>query len=67
MTLRRPEVVSVKPAVDGDVLGAIELAVVEVWPKPEPRTGDQAPAWRFSGRWWSQPAALRRDRPVSTI
>ena len=24
---------------------------------------DAAPAWRFSGRWWSRPATSRRDRP----
>jgi hypothetical protein len=21
------------------------------------------PTWRFSGRWWSRPTAVRRDRP----
>ena len=31
-----------------------------------PADGDdiaQAPAWRFSGRWWSRPIAARRVRP----
>ena len=67
MTVRRPEVVSVRPQPDDDVLRAIEEAVREVWPKPEIRPSDQPPPWRFSGRWWAQPAALRRDRPLSTI
>ena len=22
-----------------------------------------APRWRFSGRWWSKPVPVRRDRP----
>jgi len=27
------------------------------------RTGPSYP-WRFSGRWWSTPATLRRERPA---
>ncbi|HMD47016.1 MAG TPA: hypothetical protein VKG43_12695 [Acidimicrobiales bacterium] len=35
-----------------------------------PVAGSRAPAggsgaWRFSGRWWMKPVALRRDRPWS--
>lgn len=25
--------------------------------------GDDAPRWRWSGRWWSKPVPLRRQRP----
>jgi hypothetical protein len=67
VSIGRPEVVSVHPAPDAEVLRAIEEAVEEVWPKPLPPDAERAPAWRFSGRWWAQPAALRRDRPLSTI
>ena len=67
MTRRPPEVVSVRPEPDAGVLEAIQAAVNEAWPEPAAKQPDQVPAWRFSGRWWSQPAALRRDRPVSSI
>ncbi|NLA35630.1 MAG: hypothetical protein GX868_08060 [Actinobacteria bacterium] len=25
--------------------------------------GDDTPRWRWSGRWWSKPVPLRRQRP----
>jgi hypothetical protein len=28
-----------------------------------PPTVDEAPRWRFSGRWWTKPIPTRRDRP----
>jgi len=61
-----PEVVSVRPAPEPAVLAAIMAAVEEAWPRPPhpAETEAQDPsAWRFSGRWWSKPTALRRDRP----
>jgi hypothetical protein len=60
----RTEVVAVHPAPEPAVLTAIVAAVEEAWPRPVP--GPPEPvvsAWRFSGRWWSKPTALRRDRP----
>lgn len=49
------------------VLAVIAAAVDQVWPRPvaEVVTGpDQDRAsWRFSGRWWSRPMLLRRERP----
>ena len=43
---------------------AIVAAIEAAWPKPtiaaEP---DQPPRWRFSGRWWTKPIPIRRDRP----
>jgi hypothetical protein len=62
----RTEVVAVHPAPEPAVLTAIVAAVEEAWPRPRPADGpdDARPsAWRFSGRWWSKPTALRRDRP----
>ena len=61
-----PEVVAVHPAPEPAVLTAIVAAVEEAWPRPRLASdaGDRrVSAWRFSGRWWSKPTALRRDRP----
>lgn len=45
---------------------AIMAAVEALWPKPVVTT-ETAPerqaVWRFSGRWWNGPIAVRRDRP----
>jgi hypothetical protein len=42
------------------VVAAIELSwPVAVADAAEPDT----PRWRFSGRWWSKPIPLRRNRP----
>lgn len=51
-----------------EVVAAIAVAVEAVWPRPRPAapTTERAGAelvWRFSGRWWSKPVPLRRDRP----
>jgi hypothetical protein len=51
-----PEVVAV-------VAAAVEL-VRRSAPPPAPRPEPRASAWRFSGRWWTPPAPLRRQRPV---
>jgi hypothetical protein len=54
-----------RPEPGPEVMAAITAAAHLVW--PEPATPDaQNPvhdAWRFSGRWWAQPAATRRARP----
>ena len=62
-----PVVVSVRPEPEPAVLAAIVAAIEEAWPRPRPAEDDgpKQPAWRFSGRWWTQPAATRRDRPRS--
>jgi hypothetical protein len=52
-------------APDPAVLAAIAAAVELAWPRPAP-ADEHDPAhepWRFSGRWWNKPAALRRQRP----
>lgn len=46
---------------------AIMAATEALWPRPvvladEPATR-RSNAWRFSGRWWSLPIPVRRDRP----
>jgi hypothetical protein len=42
------------------------VAAIEVaWPRPgaaaEPAS--EPARWKFSGRWWSKPVPLRRERP----
>lgn len=51
--------------VDLAVLAVIASAVEQAWPRPGPADEhhDAHLAWRFSGRWWSKPLPLRRDRP----
>ena len=48
-------------------LAAIMAAAEALWPKPAVLNGasprEETPRWRFSGRWWSKPVALRRGRP----
>ncbi len=52
--------------IDPAVLAVLAAAVDQAWPRPvavaaEPSDGP--PAWRFSGRWWTRPATIRRERP----
>jgi hypothetical protein len=58
-----------RPDDEAEVVAAIAAAVELCWPRPvppEPPARERrpaTPAWRFSGRWWSKPPQLRRDRP----
>ena len=55
-----------RPQVDPAVLAVIAAAVDQAWPRPPivvVEEARRAPAWRFSGRWWSRPATTRRERP----
>jgi hypothetical protein len=54
-----------RPAPPPDVMAAITAAAQLLWPQPgAPDAQDPIhESWRFSGRWWSQPAQLRRARP----
>ena len=50
-------------ATDEEV-AAIVAAVEVAWPRPAAADADEAPPrWRFSGRWWTKPVPLRRNRP----
>lgn len=57
---------AITPVPTDDEAAAIAAAIEVLWPRQageterEPRRGS---AWRFSGRWWSQPIPLRRARP----
>lgn len=61
-----PSALSASP----EVVAAIAAAVEAVWPRRRPAGSPQGfdrgtpeYVWRFSGRWWSKPVTLRRDRP----
>lgn len=59
-------VLGTSPAPTDDEVVAIMAAVEALWPRPVAAV-DETPArnrsWRFSGRWWSLPLPMRRDRP----
>lgn len=45
-------------------LAAIVAAVEMTWPRGVVGEEVAPPArWRFSGRWWTKPLPLRRERP----
>ncbi|MDD9370934.1 MAG: hypothetical protein PV358_12525 [Acidimicrobiales bacterium] len=45
-------------------VAAIVAAVEVAWPRPAVLAAVAAPPrWRFSGRWWTKPVPLRRNRP----
>lgn len=47
-------------------LAAIVAAVEMAWPRPvalAPTEQERPGPWRFSGRWWSLPTTVRRERP----
>jgi hypothetical protein len=52
-------------APDPAELAAIVAAVELAWPRPVVMEDaeDGAPNWRWSGRWWTGPVPLRRERP----
>jgi hypothetical protein len=58
-----PGVVVHGDASDEEV-AAIVAAIETAWPRHAAATAvDEAPRWRFSGRWWTKPVPLRRSRP----
>jgi hypothetical protein len=42
------------------ILAAVEITRPRV---ASPGTPDEAPRWRWSGRWWTKPIPQRRNRP----
>jgi len=44
-------------------VAAIVAAVEVTWPQPVAAADEPPSRWRFSGRWWSKPVPLRRNRP----
>jgi hypothetical protein len=62
-----PHVGDVHPTPTDEEMAAIIAAITMTWPQPAPSpsrdTAQTTPAWRFSGRWWARPVAMRRARP----
>ena len=56
----------IRPVPSDEEAAAIVAAVEVLWPRPivadEPRPVRRS-SWRFSGRWWTVPLPVRRDRP----
>ncbi len=57
----------VTPVPTDEEAAAITAAMEALWPRPVvvvPTAAAEAPSkWRFSGRWWSRPVPVRRERP----
>jgi hypothetical protein len=56
----------IRPTPTADEAAAIVAAVDALWPRaahPVPNGHERRTSWRFSGRWWSSPTPVRRDRP----
>jgi hypothetical protein len=55
----------VKPTPTEEEAAAIVAAVELLWPQVVGDEGSarRQSAWKFSGRWWTQPIPLRRARP----
>jgi hypothetical protein len=55
-----------RPEPPAEALAAIVAAAQLLWARPAAAPEESRPAldaWRFSGRWWAQPALVRRARP----
>ena len=57
----------ITPTPTDEEMAAIVAAITMTWPEPVAARKEEAfehtPAWRFSGRWWARPVAVRRARP----
>ena len=58
---------SISPAPSEEEVVAIMAATEALWPRPviavPAEQSARASTWRFSGRWWSLPLPVRRNRP----
>jgi hypothetical protein len=54
----------ISPIPTDEEAAAIAAALEVAWPRAVATVADaEPPRWRFAGRWWSKPVAVRRDRP----
>jgi hypothetical protein len=59
-----PCIASITPEPTDDEVAAIVSAIELSWPAPSAVAESEViERWRFSGRWWTKPLPLRRDRP----
>ena len=54
----------IQPTPTDEEAAAIAAAIEVAWPRAvvAPADGEDS-RWRWSGRWWTKPIPLRRDRP----
>jgi hypothetical protein len=56
----------ITPSPTDEEAAAIVAAMEVLWPRPVVAAAPEPvrrSSWRFSGRWWSLPVPVRRDRP----
>ena len=54
----------VSPTPTDEEAAAIAAAIEVAWPRAVAAPAvETPPRWRFAGRWWTKPIAIRRDRP----
>ena len=54
----------IEPTPTDEEAVAIVAALEAAWPRAGAGGAvAESPRWRWSGRWWAKPHALRRDRP----
>ena len=56
----------ISPAPSDEEAVAIAAAMHALWPRPTIVSDEvraRNTAWKFSGRWWTVPLPMRRDRP----
>jgi hypothetical protein len=54
----------VSPTPTDEEAVAIAAAIELTWPRAVATAlASEPPRWRFAGRWWTKPIAIRRDRP----
>jgi hypothetical protein len=54
----------VSPTPTDEEAVAIAAAIELSWPRAVVvPVVEPPPRWRFAGRWWTKPIAVRRDRP----
>jgi hypothetical protein len=59
-----PTISGITPDPTDEEAAAIAAVVEVAWPRAVVAAEEPEVArWRFSGRWWTKPIAVRRDRP----
>jgi hypothetical protein len=54
----------VSPVPSDEEAAAIAAAIEVAWPRAAAQpVVEPPPRWRFAGRWWTKPIAVRRERP----
>jgi hypothetical protein len=54
---------NIVPVPTDEEAAAIAAAIELAWPRAVTAPAVEPPRWRFAGRWWTKPIAVRRARP----